>query len=371
MPKTKTCLIFGGNGFIGVEVVRALLESQQEFDITIANRGRSWGWDTRDSIEPHVRSLRCDRKKPLSECPALVSYVEDQTSIDVVIDLSAYNAFAVEEATDLFEHTRVPVGIYIFISSDSVYEVCEKQHCGPSRETDAVRPSDPALRRRLKRHDSYGHKKLQCEEVVRRSKELPCIILRLADVIGQRDSTERWWQYQLWVKLAASCNIPIIVPEQLQKQQLSFVYVRDVAQQIKKLAEADVYRLGHLHHQGFNLAFADTRTVADLLEDIRVALHLAVPVLVEYRTEGAPHIFPSVDRGPIDISKAQSMLLWEPTPWKTAVQNIVHFYEDAAKSKQYKVKLKDCFESLLEDVEELMDTTLLKHKGRELLETTW
>ena len=65
----------------------------------------------------------------------------------------------------------------------------------PSREEDAVRPRDPGEVERLRRADPYGHYKLAGEEALARS-GLAWVALRLADVVGPRDTTNRWWTYQ-------------------------------------------------------------------------------------------------------------------------------------------------------------------------------
>ena len=59
---------------------------------------------------------------------------------------------------------RSKVRRYIFISSDSVYEVCkDPPHDGISLEEDAVRPEDPAQREAYAERDSYGNSKLECK----------------------------------------------------------------------------------------------------------------------------------------------------------------------------------------------------------------
>ena len=145
-------LVFGGNGFIGAETVEALLDSGVE-DVTVVNRGRSWDWDTPEKIKPRVKCIYADRDKPLSEFPKLCECVKE-VHHDVVLDFSGYSPTAVEEAIELVTGRT---DLYIYISSDSVYEVCqEKEHSGPSRETDAVRPDDERDRKKARRRDSYG-----------------------------------------------------------------------------------------------------------------------------------------------------------------------------------------------------------------------
>jgi hypothetical protein len=59
------------------------------------------------------------------------------------------------------------VGHYVYISTDSVYEVCvQPNHKGGRKEEDAKRPSDKSERDRLKEEDDYGDNKLEVEEVL-------------------------------------------------------------------------------------------------------------------------------------------------------------------------------------------------------------
>ena len=64
-----------------------------------------------------------------------------------------------------------------------------------SIETDAVRPKDEKEVNLLKKKDPYGHYKLSGEEALKHYQRnkggFPWVILRLADVIGPRDTTNR------------------------------------------------------------------------------------------------------------------------------------------------------------------------------------
>ena len=136
----KNVLIFGGNGFIGSESTKLLLK-EGNVDITVVNRGKSWDWGTKDTIKPFVRCIKFDREKDITECKELVELSQSMT-FDYLIDFSGYEAQYVQDTTHLFAGK---IGMYIYISTDSVYEVCEKTHTGPTVETDAQRPSDPAI----------------------------------------------------------------------------------------------------------------------------------------------------------------------------------------------------------------------------------
>ena len=50
---------------------------------------------------------------------------------------------------------------YIFISTDSIYEVCQVNKNDMLLETDSIRPESDDLRKQFKSYDSYGHHKLK------------------------------------------------------------------------------------------------------------------------------------------------------------------------------------------------------------------
>jgi nucleoside-diphosphate-sugar epimerase len=109
------------------------------------------------------------------------------------------------------EILREKVGLYIYISSDSVYMVCKK--AGTSsyldhsvEEFEAVRPTvhkkiqshnkfskkDGKFADKLNKADKYGHGKLCCEEVLNEYYEkykFPSVSLRLPDVYGPYDTS--------------------------------------------------------------------------------------------------------------------------------------------------------------------------------------
>ena len=69
---------------------------------------------------------------------------------------------------DAIEVLTGKVGVYIYISSDAVYEVSDpKTTDRPSQESDAVRPKDLETKRRLINADRYGDAKLGGEEALK------------------------------------------------------------------------------------------------------------------------------------------------------------------------------------------------------------
>ena len=79
---------------------------------------------------------------------------------DFVVDFSGYKRKYVKYILDNIQVQQ----LYIFISTDSVYEVCKPMTKNPILEEAAVRPEDKNLRDTLSEADDYGNDKLKCEE---------------------------------------------------------------------------------------------------------------------------------------------------------------------------------------------------------------
>ena len=219
------------------------------------------------------------------------------------------------------------------MSSDSVYEVCMKSsHRGPSREEDAIRPRDPRGRHELNMADYYGHQKLACEEVLENERQLHdinYISLRLPDVIGPRDTTNRFWNYQMWLltyQLKSSLGPVHLNPN--ENKPISFAYSEDVTDLIVKLLHADL----ELYNEAYNVA-VETVTLGDFLEIMADAL--GIDVVFNRTDEANIHLYPSVTRGPVNTTKISEKLNWKPSPLKMAVKASCEFYQRAMSIPQF------------------------------------
>ena len=184
----KEILVLGGNGFIGSATTVALLDNGHS--ITLLNRGNAY-FDSDTRIKPHVsRRILCDREKSLSlECKDLLV---DKTHYDVVIDFTSYTP---KQVNQVLEALSGRIGLYIFISSEAVYEVSSKNHSQPSKEEEAIRPNSLKQRQELQKEQPYGDGKLACEELLAEQQVdggVSYLILRLPVAIGPRDTTYRW-----------------------------------------------------------------------------------------------------------------------------------------------------------------------------------
>lgn len=73
-----------------------------------------------------------------------------------MIDFSAYSDIEIKESLKLL---KGKTALYIYISTDSVYDVCDPPSDEPIREESAVRPEDHERRELLANHHQYGNSK--------------------------------------------------------------------------------------------------------------------------------------------------------------------------------------------------------------------
>ena len=343
LVRGRNVLVFGGNGFMGADTVHHFIRNGD--NVTMVSRG-NWYWDSFNRIKPYVRHISCDRKNGIDSCKELVELVNNTERFDAVVDFSAYDE---KETKDSGLLLNGKVGLYILISTDSIYDVCDKKHDAKTKEDDDSRPEDVDEWNRLVIVHDYGHRKLRAEEELVKQRHLdggyPYVILRLPDVIGPRDSTYRWWMYQLWIRLEDELPTkPVTIPHFLKDYHMSLVYSKDVAKLIFDLLQMD----DEIHDEAFNLAYDETWTLEELLRAIGRKLGVDELVIGEekYHTKSL-YLYPSVRRGPIDVAKAKEILGWQTTPFERAVEEIVNFYEDAMTGETFYTQKDEVIQSLV------------------------
>ena len=78
----------------------------------------------------------------------------------------------------------------------------------------------------------------------------------------------------------------------------------------------------------------------------QTALNITDLSILTDNSTKAVHMFPSVRTGPVDISKAQELLDFTPTPWKTAVAETVDFYEKAMTNPYFHIPRKEIIRNM-------------------------
>lgn len=324
----KNILILGGDGMMGSATTTMLMNAKGKFNLTLVNRG-NWYWDTEETIKPFVNSYQCTRGDGFRET---CTQLDDGLIYEAIIDFSCYHPLDMEDILIVF---RGRFKKYIYISSDSVYEVSKaKEHGGFSLETDAVRPDDQNLQEELNKRDSYGHRKLQGEETLRKYHKLlkfDFISLRLPDVLGPRDNTNRFWKCFLWAKLRKIAG-DVTIPVGIQAKPLSFVYSLDVARLIFSIVNDELG--ADILNDAYNLAFKEQISLKSLFQ-MMVKFNNESDG-IEIKDDIFEIGFPSVIRGPVDITKAETVLKWAPTEINTALTETMKFYDDAQFNPEYK-----------------------------------
>ena len=158
------CLVMGGNRYIGLQLVRELVE--QGHAVTVLNSHEA---DLPESVE----RLHGKRHEPgvLQEVLG-----PRRDSFDAVFDNTAYTPDHLQPMIELF---RGRVEHFIFTSSIAVYEIAGVQ---PVTENSAVsRDAETAI------YGAYGAGKVQCEDLLTREFEdngLPFTALRVSHTCG-------------------------------------------------------------------------------------------------------------------------------------------------------------------------------------------
>eukprot|EP00930_Biecheleria_cincta_P076613 TRINITY_DN63819_c0_g1_i1.p1 TRINITY_DN63819_c0_g1~~TRINITY_DN63819_c0_g1_i1.p1 ORF type:complete len:369 (+),score=55.18 TRINITY_DN63819_c0_g1_i1:84-1190(+) len=324
-----TVLVLGGSTFVGKETVAALLSLPAQ--VHVVNRGRSY-WGTNDVFGGRVKRWTADRNYRCSFSRCLSAATEDAGGRwALVADFSAFSGQDMHAAlaglSGCFDQ-------YIFISSDSVYEVSERAASGwlpsgPISEADAKRPARLLARWQRWWHESYGCGKLEAEEVLAASLEKDAtaarsISLRLPDVIGPFDDTLRLWAYWHWLRSGTPVEV-----DSMDDQPLALVFSRDVARFI-----ADRVSRPALHDvaprcDAVNLACTTQPTLVELLRQLAAASGQE-PAFVE--SAGPTGFLPSVERPwPLCCDHARRVYNFQPTPLEEALTTSAHWFSQAHK----------------------------------------
>lgn len=319
-------LILGGGNFMGHALLELLLhEHASRFDVTVVSRDREhWG----DHVSRHAattRHIACDRRDKYAFLHALSDALSATRPWRFCIDFCAYDLDDVQPVASFLQSIGTH---YVFVSTDSVYEVCDAPIGVPRLESHAaLRPTDAAERERLRRGDAYGDDKLQCEEWLADSRTVPFTALRLPDVFGPRDGTKRHWSYQLLVRISDERPIELLPSERVRP--LSFVFCRDVARAIVGV----MLQPERCANTSFNLACDERPTLEQYLT--MVAVHLG-KLQLNVRALGAdddnPTTFlPSVSEraGVLDCELAKRQFGFRPTPLSDALRETVEWHERA------------------------------------------
>eukprot|EP01124_Arcella_intermedia_P019727 TRINITY_DN2704_c0_g1_i1.p1 TRINITY_DN2704_c0_g1~~TRINITY_DN2704_c0_g1_i1.p1 ORF type:complete len:415 (-),score=75.39 TRINITY_DN2704_c0_g1_i1:38-1282(-) len=307
----RRVLVLGGSKFIGRSTVSAFVKAG--WSVTTYNRGKTH-WHPHEHLQ-QINRVIGDRSNEAS----FFKYLISSGPWDAVVDFTSFDG---EDVSVVIEGLR-SVKHYVFISTDSVYEVCPSS-ISPRTEDTAIRPQDPNLRQQLHQKDKYGSNKLECEEVLQAAFEkggFPYTSLRLPDIFGPYDTTKRHWRYQVWLKCGEESKVEL--SKSGREKPLSFVYSEDVSSAILAVIEAGPSVFGH----SLNIAQEETPTLEQYLRTVASCIGVRPQFLLSDKV--LYRWLPSVKCGPVSIEKAKRMLKWRPTPMGRALEETCAWHEAA------------------------------------------
>ena len=196
-------LVLGGTQFLGRAVVEAALEHGHE--VTLFNRGA-----TNPELFPEVEKVRGDRAVDPIPSGQWDAVVDTWDGVPGVVQISA-------------EALRDSVGLYLFVSSISVYKNFRE---GPSEESERVKLGEEHP------SENYGPLKALCEDVVTEVYDGRALIVRPGLIVGPYDPTGRFTYWPHRVARGGEFIVPAPAGWQVQ-----FVDARDLGAWMVDLCE--------------------------------------------------------------------------------------------------------------------------------------
>ena len=244
-------LVTGASGFIGSFVVEEALRRGLETWAGVRNSS------SRKNLQANgIKFIELDFSDKEELTASLLRQKEEVGAFDTIIHcagvtkcLSSVDFERVNyEQTKIFVEQLIELKLvpkqFIFVSTLSVY--------GPIREKDytEIRTSDPTSP-----NTAYGNSKLKTENYLRSLTDFPYLIFRPTGVYGPREKD--------YFLMAKSIKSGVDFSVGFRKQELTFVYVKDLVQAIFKGVEKGITRRAYFVTDGETYA---SRDFSDLIQ---------------------------------------------------------------------------------------------------------
>lgn len=245
-------LVIGGTNFIGLNVVRQLVDMRHE--VTVFNRG-----ETKADLPKEVKWIKGDRHH-------LLKYKHEfqQLAPQVVLDMIPYTAKDAQEVVDTFHTIAQRV---VAISSQDVYrarDIVWQRETGmidptPLTENAPLRSQFYPYRGLSDEPFAHDYDKIPVEQVYMSASNISATIIRLPMVYGVGDYMHRLYPY---IKRMDDRRPAIVLEEKLAHWQGCYGYVENVARAIA-LSINDQRATGRIYNVSESAI-----TVADLVKAI-------------------------------------------------------------------------------------------------------
>jgi len=312
-----TVLVLGGQGLAGSATLTALLDA--EFQVSALNDDNP-RYDYHELFEDKIERVVCNRASGLDGCFELQNFINGNSKVKAIVDFTSSKKDLMEEAVRVL--APLSPDVYIFVGAAAVYDVSDNpKH--PLKESDAVRPEDPLLKETYSEHNVFGHNMLGSEEALIASGQ-PYVILRCGDLIGPRDTTLRWWQYQVWSEHFDLIGAGFPVPGEYEHLPFSLTYGDDVGKAVVSVIKKGVM------NEIYNIAMEKTFTLPHYLLELCIYFGNGESCWADYTaTVESYSMYPSNHMGTLDIEHAKTDLDFEASSWEDVLKDTIIFYERA------------------------------------------
>jgi len=315
---SETVLVLGGQGLAGSATLTALLDSKLQVS---ALNDDADHYDYHELFENKIERIVCIRPSGLDGCFELQNFIKSNSKVKAVVDFTSSKKGMMEEAVRVLGPLNPDV--YIFVSAAAVYDVSANPQ-NPLQESDAVRPADPTLKESYSEHNVFGDNMLGSEEALVAS-GLPYVILRCGDLIGPRDTTLRWWQYQVWTEHFDLIGAGFPVPSDYEHLPFSLTYGDDVGKAVVSVINKGVV------NEIYNIAMEKTFTLPHYLLELCVYFGNGESCWADYTAtvESGYSLYPSNHMGTVSTEHAKTDLDFEASAWEDVLKDTITFYERA------------------------------------------
>jgi len=311
MKKKPLCLVTGGSGFIGSNLVDGLLSGG--FRVRVLDNLSTGKAENLSHAHPRIEFIRGDirNNKDVQKAVRGVSYVFHMAAIASVPQSVAQpvetHEVNVTGTLKLLEASRkARVKRFVFTSSSSVYGETQKF---PSKETDLPRPGSP-----------YASSKIMGEYYCRNFSELygfETVALRYFNVYGPRQNPRS--RYANVIPIFLKCLLEGVSPEVHWdgKQSRDFVHVDDVV-----AANLLAMKKTGIAGESFNIGSHSEASIIDCLTGMQKILGLKkVKIVHTPKREG------DIRRTFADVTKARKILGYRPgVPFKEGLRRTVGWF---------------------------------------------
>ena len=205
----KKVLVMGGSYFIGKHVVNTLKET---YDVTILNRG------SKPFNDALVKEIVCDRNDEALLKKSLSPY-----AFNYIIDISGFTK--TQSKTFVESLNLINLEKFIYISTSAAYNI--QTLTPPFKETDTLGGDSP--------FKDYAKNKIEAEDyLIETIPNDKLVILRPPIVYGEDNYILR----ERLIFHLIEQDLPIYIP--VSNNKISFVYVKDLARDIKRFIENEI-----------------------------------------------------------------------------------------------------------------------------------